>query len=236
MSAVTVRLKNISDGLVDISTLGVSLNHGAEVLEQFPMSKFEDDLRVRAQLSSMASAGLIEWELLTIGDETGALLMDLGVPATASTSALHAAIYADDEESEYLPLVQPDKPRNLVVLFPDTWDGGNITAFGKDQFGAGISETFPTGSNVTRTVTKVFASVSKLVRAGTGVLHVGATVGTGNKLGLPLKIAHAKGFLLVNSTTELGTWDATLHAVTPTTPPNSSRAFLALANPLSTLR
>ena len=236
MSSVNLRLKNLASERVDISTLGVYLNVGAEVHESVPSSKYDDDPRVKAQLASMASAGLIEWELLTASEEVGALLMDLGVPATANTSLLHAAIYADDEEVEYTPVAQPDKPRNLVVLFPDTWDGGNVTVYGQDQFGGAVSETFPTGSNVTRTGTKVFSRVTKMLRALTGAAHVAATVGTGTKLGLPHKILNAKGFIVVAGVTELGTWDATLHAVTPTTPPNSSRSYFALANPLSTSR
>jgi len=128
------------------------------------------------------------------------------------------------------PFTNPDVPRNLRVTLGSGWDGGNITVYGTDQFGNQQSEVFTAGSGVTRVGTMVFKTVSGATKGQAGSSSATVSIGTGDKLGASGHLVDANGILLVDGAIGAGTIDQVTSAVTPSTVPNGSHAYLLLAN------
>jgi hypothetical protein len=76
------------------------------------------------------------------------------------------------------------------------WDGGNVVVTGTDQWGGAQTETFTTGSDVTRLGTKVFATVDSAVKSAVGASAAGATIGTGEILGLGVDLSDSSGICI----------------------------------------
>jgi hypothetical protein len=171
-----------------------------------------------------------EHEFVT-GPRAGGALTRLHrtTPAAKGTNDVHAA-FAGDNAALAFPgaFTNPAQPRNLRVTMAADYDGGNVTVLGTDQFGQPQSEVFTTGSNVTRVGTKVFATVTGATKAAVGSDAATASIGTGDKIGLPFRVASSVGMLQATTTNEAVTIDATEHAFTPTTAPNGSIVFTLL--------
>ncbi len=149
--------------------------------------------------------------------ESVARVLSVGPVAAKSTTVVHALF---DGITPFVgPFTNPDVPRNLRVTKSASWDGGTITVVGTDQFDAAVSETF--NADVETTVgVKIFKTVTSATKSiPAGVAGSGASIGTGDKVGLLVPIADAVGFLWVGTTAEAVTLDAVYHAFTPTTTP-----------------
>lgn len=119
----------------------------------------------------------------------------LGSPAVGATTAVHAAI-ADTGAQQVVTtaITSPAVARNVTATAGGT--GANITAVsvivaGTNVYGEAITETLPAFTAATPgTVvgSKAFATVTSITvpANGTGVT---TAVGTGAKLGLPVKLA-----------------------------------------------
>jgi hypothetical protein len=155
-------------------------------------------------------------------------LLSVGAVAAKSTTVVHA-LY-DDVTAEFPgPFTNPDVPRNLRVTKSTDWDGGTITVVGTDQFDAAVSETFNDVVEVT-VGTKIFKTVTSATKSiPAGVAGNGASIGTGDKVGIPIHIYDTVGRLCVGTTDEAVTLDATYDAFTPTTTP-AATTYTLLVN------
>lgn len=170
--------------------------------------------------STEVAAGLLS------GQET---LANLGAPAAADTTGVHAAVQADDANAFPGPITNPDVPRNLQVAFAASWDGGDVTIVGTDQFGAAQTETIADSAGSTVAGTKIFATVTSITKETVGATTNTASVGLGDILGVPVKLTGAtSNVLFADGATEAGTFDATEHSVETTTAPDGSTNFLVL--------
>jgi len=154
------------------------------------------------------------------------------VAAAADLILTTGTLSSDVPDATIAAEAQPDVPRNLTVFFALNYDGPDVVVTGLDQFGNAVSETFTAGSNVTRTGTKIFDSVSNI--SNDGVAGVGAasgTVGVGDKLGVTLRFEDDDAqVLFADGVAEAGTFDATYKAVTPTTVPDAAVNYIVQAN------
>lgn len=170
----------------------------------------------------------------TVDTNTDQGVRDLGIPATKSTTAVHAAFAANDASNDFPgPFTAPDKSRNLTVTFGAGWDGGDVTVTGQDAFGGDLVEVFASNPGNTVVGTKVFAEgvAVTATKAAQGASGDGASIGTGDKLGWGLSpgIQVPVGILSVDGLTEAATWDSDAgeQGVTPTSLPNGARRYLA---------
>lgn len=174
------------------------------------------------------------WEVVGSGGGPAAFakVFVVAVPALADLVAVHAAFAGNDASNTFPgPITNPDVPRNLQVALASGWDGGDVTAVGTDQFDAAVTETFTTGSGVTRVGVKVFKTVTSLTKATVGASAAAATVGIGNKLGITgVLVDTTSAVLLCDNTGEPATLDATYDAFTPTTLPNGAFSYALIAN------
>lgn len=168
-------------------------------------------------------------ELEDVAATAVARMVSVGPVAAKDADIVHA-LYDDTDADFPGPFTNPDVPRNLRVTMSASWDGGDVTVTGTDQFDAAVQETFATGDGVIRVGTKIFKTVTGATK-GTpaGVTGSGASIGTGDKVGLLVHIADNAGALFVDGTPEAVTLDPTYDAFTPTTTP-SDTTYLVLVN------
>ncbi len=199
----------------------------------------QDDLRENgrentqlAKLNELATAvnsSALAADLDALEASSVARLVSVGPVAAKSATDVHA-LYDDTTAAFPGPFTDPDVPRNLRVTMSAGWDGGSVTVSGTDQFDASISEVFATGDGVVRVGVKVFKTVTGAVK-GTpaGVTGNGASIGTGDTVGLPMALSDEVGLGFVTATPEAITLDDTYSSFVPATTP-SATTYLVLAN------
>lgn len=159
-------------------------------------------------------------------------LFVISAPALSDTVSVHAAFAGNSAASEFPgPVTNPATPRNLQVEMGPGWDGGDVTVVGT-RLGSEQTETFATGSGVTRVGTKVFDTVASASKAAVGASAATASIGVGNKLGIPEPMADAvSAILYVDNAAEPGIIDLGQAAFTPTvTLPDGVAVYALLAN------
>lgn len=181
---------------------------------------------IRTQLQAASGVTFQEQD-----STTQAKLAQLGAPAAKSTTAVHASVLATAANAYPGPITNPAVPRNVTATFAALWDGGDIVVTGTNQFGAAQTETITANPGATVVGTKVFATVTSIAKTAVGVAAAGASVGTGDKLGIMNNI-QAGGILFIDGAVNAAAvFDATNDAVTPdTTLPNGTRVFQALVS------
>lgn len=133
-----------------------------------------------------------------VNDGTGTRIISksLGSPATASTTAVHAAVTDTGEEvTVTTAITNPDVPRNITATSGGT--AGDIAAIqvtinGTDANGAEITEDLPvfTENSATTVVgSKAFATVTSIVIPAHDGLAATTAIGTGDKIGLGAHLA-----------------------------------------------
>ena len=144
---------------------------------------------------------------------------------------VHAAIASDNASAVTTSITNPAIPRSLQVVFAASWDGGDITIVGTDQFDAAVTEVIPDTANSTVEGVKIFKTVTSISNetVGTGGSRT-ATVQTGPKIGLLQSLVGEYGMLLTDDAAEAATWDATYSAFTPTTAPNGTHGYTVTHN------
>jgi len=88
-------------------------------------------------------------------------------------------------------ITQPSVPRNLIVKGNAVGNAGNVVVTGINYEGAVITETFALNGSTAVVGAKAFRAVTSI--ALPAETHVGTdtvSLGTGEKLGLPYKLAH----------------------------------------------
>lgn len=181
-------------------------------------------------VSDASSTGLAV-DIQPYGSKDFAVVQSI-IDAPAKSANSIVAATAANAANALVVAANPDIPRNLRVIFAASWDGGDVTVLGTDQFGNAQSETFTTGSGVTRTGSKIFKTVTSASKATVGATANTVTVGTGDKLGLsiPLSDAAANYVGLTDGAIEAFTVDPTVSGFTPTTVPNGAHDYLVIGN------
>jgi len=147
-------------------------------------------------------------------------------PAAESATAVHAAVASSQPNAYPGPITQPTPPRVVHCAFSATWDGGDLTVVGTDQFNAPIADVIADAPASTVAGVKIFKTVTSITKQSVGLLGF-ASVGVGNKLGLNFHPSSALGVLSVDGTSEAVAIDATYPAFAPTAnPPNGVRSFI----------
>jgi hypothetical protein len=124
----------------------------------------------------------------------------------------------------------PAYPRNLIVNFAASWDGGTVTVTGTNQFGTPISEAFAYGSGDV-VGTKIFKTVTAASKASAGTGSYAVKIGTGDKLAVgTVKLANPSVTCTIAGVSEVITVDVTYSAFTPTNLANAARTYVLLAH------
>jgi hypothetical protein len=124
-------------------------------------------------------------------------------------------------------IANPAVPRNIRCTFGHTWDGGNVTINGTDQFGKVQNEVFNAAIDSVVVGVKVFKTVTSIVKAAVGSgTHATNTcqVGTGDKLACgSAKLTQPFAECRLDSGAEDAVViDQAASAFTPTTVPNGA--------------
>lgn len=179
------------------------------------------DLMARAALNAIDNdAGLGRTALVAGGTNVSA----------KGTTAIHAAIAGTTSTVPVTTgITNPTVPRNLIITFGATWDGGDVVVVGTDANDAAVTETFLSNAGSTRVGTKIFKTVTSVAHTVVGVDAATYSTGDGDKLGLvasPAPVSGSPVILYTNGVAEAVTYDATLNAFTPTSVPNGSRSYV----------
>jgi hypothetical protein len=150
-----------------------------------------------------------------------------GVLATKAATDIHAAHAASGVNDFPGAFTNPTYSRNVIATFGAGWDGGNVTVNGTDQFNAAVTETLASNPGTTRVGVKIFKTVTSASKSAVGASGDGCSLGMGDKIGT-LAMSGAYGVVTVDGVFDASTWDATYHAVTPTSLPDGSRSFVLL--------
>lgn len=174
------------------------------------------------QLRGLASGGdTMAQYLVALFDTDISTMVQVLAPAAKGTNNIAVALAAN-APGNFVIGASPDKPRNLRVIMAASWDGGDVTVVGTDQFGQPVSEVFATGSGVTRVGTKIFKTVTSATKAAVGATANTATIGTGDKLGLPVRATQDFGMVGDSTPTAMApvAIDKTYHGFTPPVVPD----------------
>lgn len=190
-------------------------------------------LKSLAKRNDMNAQGITQ--LLESQDASGVEQVDtITAPATASATAVHAAVFGDavGPVSVTTGLTNPDFPRNVECAFGSTYDGGNVTVSGTNQFGVAITEVIVLSAGATVAGVKIFKTVTGFSYAGGGVGTHGTntlSVGIGTKLGVSKVMFTDDLKVLVAGVLDAATVDKTNSAFTPSGSnlPNASKTFEA---------
>ena len=164
------------------------------------------------QLDAHRVAGRISWtqaqnpnvsdamEVLS-GAGRVTLLPTVQTAAKGAATAVHAAIAGNTAvDAVTTGITNPGVPRNLIVTIAASWDGGVVSVSGTDQFDLPITETF---GSVAATVvgSKAFKTVTSMSHSVLGATANTYSVGLGDKIGVPYRIANSAGLCFVGATT-----------------------------------
>jgi hypothetical protein len=211
----------------------------ANLLHEVPMALGNKTLNVEGVLTAVGgklvgTAGQMEDLIDSVSTleasvaESVSRLLSVGPVAAKGTNNVHAL--HDAATAAFAgPFTNPDVPRNLRVVKSASWDGGTVTVVGTDQYDAAVSETF--NADVETTVgVKIFKTVTSATKSiAAGVAGNGASIGTGDTIGLLVPLADEVGALFVGGAAEAVTLDDTYDSFVPTTTP-SATTYLVLAN------
>lgn len=151
-------------------------------------------------------------------------LVAIGAPLAASGTAVHAALAGNAAVAFPGPFTNPDVPCNVTAVFAGSYDGGDITITGTDQFGAPQTETIAANAGSTVAGNKIFATVTSAVRSTVGGTANTVSLGRGTKLGFKDQLSSVVVF--VDGAVEApSAIDYTRYSFTPTTAPNGSHVY-----------
>lgn len=229
-----------------MATLTITNNTSEPVLVQelyafVPASGSLETSRSYADVQAMSSflaavaAGTLSYSLSYTDEERKAgvdaaqeSMLVLGAPDAAGTTDVHAAVQADDANAFPGPITAPDVPRTLQVAFAASWDGGDVTVVGTDQFGNAQTETFADVAGTTVAGSKIFKTVTSITKETVGATTNTASVGYGPILGIPAKLSGTSHLLFADGVAEAGTFDATENSVDTATAPDGSAEFVVM--------
>jgi hypothetical protein len=122
-------------------------------------------------------------------------------PVAANTTGISAGVAATASNTFPGPFGSIESwGRNLQVVFPGGWDGGNVVVTGTDQFGQPATETFVAAAGSTVVGVHVFRTVTSVSKTAIGMSSSLATVGIGPALGVPFSFT--RGLEMVDEVSE----------------------------------
>ncbi len=124
---------------------------------------------------------VVDWSVST-------QIFRIEAPAVVAADSVHAGHAGNDASNAFAgPLGAIDVPRNVSVTFGASWDGGNVTVTGTDQYDGAVSETIVANPGNTVDGVKVFKTVTAIAKAAVGSNADTATVGLGRLLGVVIE-------------------------------------------------
>jgi len=179
---------------------------------------------------TLANAGSTEhMAIVALVDTDYATMTQIVSPLAKSANSV-AANLASNAATAFTISASPVTPRNLRVTFAALWDGGNVVVVGTDQFGQAATETFTSAPGTVVVGTKIFATVASATKTAVGATANAASIGTGDKLGLPAKPTLAYGFVGDSTPTAaaVATMDTTYGGFTPANVPNGTLTYTVM--------
>lgn len=155
----------------------------------------------------------------------------ISAPAAAGV-AVHAAIASDNASAVTTGITNPAIPRAVQIVFHASWDGGDVTIVGTDQFDNAQTEVIADTAGSTVQGVKVWKTITSINQetVGAGGTAV-ATVQTGTKIGLLTAISDtAFGLAHVDGAADNATFNATYNSVLFTSAPNGSKNYVVAYN------
>jgi len=189
---------------------------------------FVDDAQadeIRTQLGNLTGVTFREEDAFA-----QAQLVDLAAPDAAGSTDIHATYAGNAAPAFPGAFTNPDVPRAVRCVFAASYDGGDITITGTDQFDQPQTDTILAAAASTVEGVAVFKTVTAAVRSTTGSDPATVSIGHGLDIGIPRDIADANGMLFADGVAEAGTYDATENTVRTATAPNGAVVFSALVN------
>lgn len=183
------------------------------------------------QIRALAKAGdNMALAVMALFDTDYQSMVQVVTPAAKSANSVAATSYGDAASNDITVAASPATPRNVRAVFGATWDGGDLTVSGTNQFDAPVTETLVAVAGTTVVGTKIFKTVSSISKSAVGVgLHATntVTVGTGDKLGVAA--VSTQSFCLVGDSTPTAmapaSFDASVSGFTPANVPNGSLTY-----------
>ena len=180
---------------------------------------------------SAAAAELTEVQVNELYPNSGAYSSGSAVrgiyyaaPVAADSVTVHAAVASNAANTFPGPFGAIETwGRNVRCVFAASYDGGDVTVVGTDQFGQVISETIVAAAGTTVSGVKIFRTVTGISKATVGATANTVSVGLGLKIGVPFQFTAGQEFL--NGVGELATLDTTYYAFTPGTAANAARNY-----------
>ena len=191
-----------------------------------------------ALLRSLASAGdTFAMAIVALYDTDFMTMVQIAAPAAKSATYFATTAYGDESTNPITVATSAPnvtelaaRPRNVTATFGATWDGGDITVTGTDQFDMPQTETIADTQSQTILGVKLFKTVTAISKqsVGTGDHATNTvTVGTGDKLAVVARATQA--FCLVGNSTPTAmtqtAYDTTYNGFTPSAAPNGSLTF-----------
>lgn len=146
-------------------------------------------------------------------------------PVAADSTTVHAAVASNAANAFPGPIGSIETwGRSVRCVFAASYDGGDVTVTGTDQFGQVISETITASAGSTVAGVKIFRTVTAIQKSTVGATANTVSVGIGVKIGVPFSFANGQEF--INGVGELATaFDTTYYAFTPATAANAARNY-----------
>lgn len=181
--------------------------------------------RLRPVLVRMAGLSKLTWS--ATGENVS--IHSIVDPAAKTTNTVHAAVAANAANAFPGPITAPAIPRNVRAVFAASYDGGDITVVGTNQYGAAVTEVIADAAGTTVEGVKIFKTITSISKETVGATANTVSIGFGDKMGVVGDVANAKSFVMtVDGVAENATVDATYDAFTPTTVPNAARDYVLI--------
>lgn len=125
-------------------------------------------------------------------------------------------------------------PRNIRTICASSWDGGDFLVVGTNQFDEYQTETIAGVATQTTVGAKVWKTIVSITRTVIGINGATATVGTGDTIGVPMKLANDCGILVADTAgtpvLAVATVSATYSAYATSVAPDGTKVFQFIGN------
>lgn len=159
------------------------------------------------------------------------IAVDLVNPPLGVDNQIVASVAGNSAGTALTVAANPDIPRNLVATFGATYDAGDLTVKGVDQFGHPATEVLASNAGGTTTGSVAWRAITSVTRAVHGTTTGTVKVGTGAKLGIGFKVKNSVHLFTCDGVAEAATLDATNGTVTSTTAYNGAHDYKLLVSP-----
>ncbi len=152
------------------------------------------------------------------------------VDPAANGVAVHAVVDASAANVFPGPFTDPAIPRVVQCDFSVTYDGGDVTVQGTNQFDEPITEIIVAVANTIVQGVKVFKTVTSASKAAVGTGGQTVDLETGLALGIQERVKDAAGILTADGTAEAVIIDPVENKFAPTTAPDGAVDFDLICN------